>query len=250
MQASALTRGAWVALNLYDRDTGGPTCPACGDPQIVDVLEYWPADRSFMLNTCCEAVYADAVDEMQEWSRLDWRDFFAASTGLPLRTIVHLEGRLALDFGLHLAPVTQAVAKEFVRRHHRHHRPPAGWRWGHGVWNREDLIGVAMVGRPVARGYDPAEVVEVNRVAVRDDLGRLAWNACSMLYGAAAREAKRRGYRLIVTYTLASEDGTTLRAAGWTRAARIKGRSWSSPSRPRKDKHPTEDKLRWERTLT
>jgi hypothetical protein len=27
----------------------------------------------------------------------------------------------------------------------------------------------------------------------------------------------------------------------------VKGRSWSSESRPRVDKHPTQDKLRWQR---
>jgi len=71
-------------------------------------------------------------------------------------------------------------------------------------------------------------------------------NACSMLYGAAWRAAKALGYRKLITYTLASEPGTSLRAAGWSVVGEVRGRSWSCASRPRVDKHPLQDKLRWE----
>ena len=66
-----------------------------------------------------------------------------------------------------------------------------------------------------------------------------------MLYGAAARAAKAMGYRRIITYILASESGASLRATGWRRDGVVKGRSWDCPTRPRTDKHPTEDKTRW-----
>jgi hypothetical protein len=36
-----------------------------------------------------------------------------------------------------------------------------------------------------------------------------------MLYGAIARAARALGYRRLITYTLASESGTSLRAVGW-----------------------------------
>jgi hypothetical protein len=55
------------------------------------------------------------------------------------------------------------------------------------------------------------------------------------------------GYRKIVTYTLASEPGTSLVAAGWKLIGERKGGTWNTPSRPRVDKHPTQKKLRWER---
>jgi len=51
-----------------------------------------------------------------------------------------------------------------------------------------------------------------------------------------------------VTYTLATERGTSLRAAGWREVGRVEGRSWNCASRPRVDRHPTQDKIRWEAT--
>ena len=50
------------------------------------------------------------------------------------------------------------------------------------------------------------------------------------------------------TYILASESGASLRASGWRLIGEVKGRSWSCPSRLRVDKHPTQDKLFFERT--
>ena len=131
-------------------------------------------------------------------------------------------GSLLLDWNPRIVTVSQARAKAFVREHHAHCPPPAGWRFGAGLCNGHELIGVVMVGRPVARRLDPARVVEVNRLCIRRDLPHgLTWNACSMLYAWSAREAKARGYDRIVTYTLDSEPGTTLRAAGWDSRRRL-----------------------------
>jgi hypothetical protein len=71
-------------------------------------------------------------------------------------------------------------------------------------------------------------------------------NACSMLYGAAWRAARALGWRKLITYTLVSEPGTSLRAAGWRVVGVVRGRSWDCASRPRVDRHPTLDKQRWE----
>lgn len=103
-----------------------------------------------------------------------------------------------------------------------------------------------MVGRPVARMIDAQRVLEVNRLCVRTDVpAALVWNACSMAYAWAAKQALRRGFEKIITYTLDGEPGTTLKAAGWVVEHRTKGRSWSTASRLRDDKTPTVDKLRW-----
>jgi hypothetical protein len=100
---------------------------------------------------------------------------------------------------------------------------------------------VVIVGRPVARMRDDGLTAEVTRLCT--DGTR---NACSFLYGAAAKAAFALGYKRIGTYILASEPGTTLRAAGWRLIGEVKGRSWTTPSRPRVDKHPTQDKLLFE----
>ena len=74
-------------------------------------------------------------------------------------------------------------------------------------------------------------------------------NACSFLYSAAARVARDLGYHKIITYILDTEDGASLRAAGWHKEADIRGKSWNTPSRPRNTTAPTVDKQRWVREL-
>lgn len=142
---------------------------------------------------------------------------------------------------LELVPVTFREAAEYVRRHHRHHRAPRGARAVVGATNGDGIVGVAFVGRPVSRHLDNGWTAEVTRLCT-DGYP----NAASFLYGAAARLARALGYRRCVTYTLASEDGTSLRAAGWKVLYEVEGRSWDRPGRPRVDSHPTVDKLAWE----
>ena len=49
----------------------------------------------------------------------------------------------------------------------------------------------------------------------------------------------------LLTYTLPSEGGASLRAAGWRVVGRSRGGSWSRPGRPRRDKAPVGPKLVW-----
>lgn len=143
---------------------------------------------------------------------------------------------------LRIVPVSLGEAKAFIDQHHRHHPPPVGHKFSIAVADEGgEIRGVATVGRPVARHLDDGWTLEVNRVATDG-----CQNACSALYGAAWRAAKALGYRKLITYTLASEPGASLRGAGWDVVAEVKGRSWDTPSRPRVDKHPTQMKLRWE----
>jgi hypothetical protein len=135
-----------------------------------------------------------------------------------------------------------ADAAAFVSEHHRHHTPPVGHLFSIGAYRGGELVGVVIVGRPVSRVRDDGQTAEVTRLCVREG----ERNACSFLYGKAARAALAMGFRRIGTYTLARESGASLRAAGWVVVSEVKGRSWDTPSRPRTDKHPTEDKLLWE----
>lgn len=135
------------------------------------------------------------------------------------------------------------AATEFVSQHHRHHTPPAGHLYSIGAYRDGELVGVVIVGRPVSRRRQDGFTAEVTRLCVRDDEP----NACSFLYGKAARAALALGYRRIGTYTLKRESGSSLRAAGWVCIGETPGKSWSVPSRPRADKHPLEPRLIWER---
>lgn len=142
---------------------------------------------------------------------------------------------------LHIIPLELAEANELVRKWHRHHRPTVGHRFSLGIAEGERVCGAAIVGRPVARAIDHATTVEINRL-VTDGTP----NACSKLLSACWRAARALGYKRLITYTLATEGGGSLRAAGWRVVGEVKGRSWDTPSRPRVDQHPTQDKLCWE----
>tara|TARA_S200002703_G_scaffold135574_1_gene124513 strand:+ start:722 stop:1165 length:444 start_codon:yes stop_codon:yes gene_type:complete len=144
--------------------------------------------------------------------------------------------------GLHLVPIKQREAFAFVERHHRHHKPPRGSILQVAVADGEEVVGVAIIGRPVSRVLDDGWTAEVTRVAT--DGHR---NACSMLYGAAWRAVRALGYRKLVTYTLPEESGGSLRGAGWRCLGEAGGGSWARKDRPRVDLHPLQVKLRWER---
>lgn len=142
---------------------------------------------------------------------------------------------------LSVAPIDFEAAAGFVRVHHRHHTPPAGHKFSLAAMVGNELVGVVIVGRPVARRRDDGRTLEVTRLCTTGHK-----NACSFLYGAAARAAFALGYGRIGTYILKREPGTSLAAAGWKLIGETPGKSWSVPSRPRDDKHPIEPKLLFE----
>lgn len=145
---------------------------------------------------------------------------------------------------MRIVPMTLKAANEFVQQHHRHHGATVGCKFCLGCYDGDRLAGVAICGRPVARGLDNGLVCEVNRLCTDGTK-----NACSMLYGACARVAKEMGYEKIVTYILETESGTSLRASGWECEAEVKGRSWDCKSRPRTTTAPTCGKSRWAKQL-
>lgn len=142
---------------------------------------------------------------------------------------------------LEVVPITFAEAAQYVRDKHRHHGAPVSAKLCVAVADGETVHGVAIAGRPVARMLDDTWTLEVYRVATDGTK-----NACSMLYRAVWRAARALGYRKVITYTLESEGGGSLRGAGFRVVGEVTGGSWSRKSRPRVDKHPLQGKLRWE----
>ena len=118
-----------------------------------------------------------------------------------------------------LVPVSLKAANAFVAEHHRHHKPVTGHKFSLGCVQNGRLVGVAIVGRPVSRYLDDGMTLEVNRLCATGEK-----NVCSFLYGAAARAARALGYGRIITYTLDTEPGTSLRAAGWLCAGTAGGK--------------------------
>jgi hypothetical protein len=151
-----------------------------------------------------------------------------------------------------LRPITLRAARAWVGQHHRHALPPRGHLFSVALWDGLELVGVGIAGRPVSHNLDDGLTLEVTRVCT---LGYP--NANSAIYGALCRAGKALGYRRAVTYTLATEPGTSLRAAGWTLDAQLPGRpTWDSGDRQRHqvdlfghDRRPPDPKLRWVKVL-
>jgi L-amino acid N-acyltransferase YncA len=145
---------------------------------------------------------------------------------------------------LNLCPITLKDACAFVARTHRHHKPPQGGLFAVAVALSGEIVGVAIVGRPVARMLSDGWTAEVIRLSTDGSK-----NACSILYAAAWRACRALGYRRLITYILNTEPGTSLRAAGWKLIGQAGGGSWHREDRPRIDEHPTQGKLRFEMSV-
>jgi hypothetical protein len=131
---------------------------------------------------------------------------------------------------LEVTPITFEEANAFVAAFHRHHKPIQGCKFCVAVSDNTEVVGVAIVGRPVARRLDDGWTLEVNRCCTNGTK-----NVCSMLYSAAWKAAKALGYKRLITYTMPEEGGASLRAANWKCLGLRGGGNWNVQSRPRID---------------
>jgi hypothetical protein len=144
-----------------------------------------------------------------------------------------------------IVPITLKKANEIVTQWHRHHKPSVGHKFSIALVEDEDYIGIAICGRPVARGSDDGLTLEVARLCTDGTP-----NACSKLYGACARVVKEMGYVKIQTYILQSEPGTSLKASGWIMEAVTAGGQWKrTDGIINRTDQPTEPKQRWVKFL-
>ena len=142
---------------------------------------------------------------------------------------------------LSITPIDFAEANAFVEKFHRHHKSMQGCKFCVAVSSGDKVVGVAIVGRPVARLLDDGWTLEVNRCCTDGTK-----NACSMLYSAAWRAAKALGYMRLITYTLPEEGGASLKASNWRCLGLRGGGNWNVKSRPRID---TDELLRGQKLL-
>lgn len=144
-----------------------------------------------------------------------------------------------------IVPCTLREAAEFVTSFHRHNKAPQGGLFAVGASDGQRLVGVAIVGRPVSRHMQDGGTAEVTRCCVVDGAPK---GTCSALYAAAWRAARAMGWSRLITYTLQSESGASLRGAGWKVIAE---REASDParwqSRPGREWQPVvgQAKLLW-----
>ena len=147
--------------------------------------------------------------------------------------------------GIHLGPIDFSNAAIFVGIHHRHNKPPVGHKFSIGCYDSKGLlVGVCMVGRPIGRYLDDGLTLEVNRCCTDGTK-----NACTMLYGAAQRAAAALGYKRIITYTLESENGSSLRASNWICDGPAGGTHWTGQRYEQQEMPLGEMKVRWRKEL-
>lgn len=141
-------------------------------------------------------------------------------------------------------PVSLNAARSWIAECHRHlRRPVTGWLFGVEILSDDgERIGVACAGRPASRMLQDGETCEITRVAVVEGHR----NACSFAYGALRRAAAALGYARVVTYTLADEPGSSLRAAGFVDCGPAGGGEADRPSRRRGPVEQSGMKRRWE----
>jgi hypothetical protein len=144
-------------------------------------------------------------------------------------------------------PITLREANEFVSSFHRHSKRTArdGGKFAIGATDGQCMWGIAIVGLPLARLLCDGYTAEVLRVCTRPDAPK---GACSFLYGRCWRIWQQMGGKRLVTYTLATESGASLRGAGWKIAGESKpADGWARNDRQR-NWQPIygQLKLRWE----
>lgn len=152
-------------------------------------------------------------------------------------------------------PITIKLANQFIRDHHRHHRPTVrnNGRWAIACINSEEtLVGVAIASSPVSASYMDGSTLEVTRLCVSENAPK---GACSFLLGRCCAVWRQMGGKRILTYTLQSESGASLRGAGWTLVGTVRPhKRWEAKSKSdgiSRDLLPIYmvAKNRWEKTL-
>lgn len=129
---------------------------------------------------------------------------------------------------LEVAPVTLRRANDFVAEYHRHSGRTVrnGGKFAIGAYFEGVLIGIAIVGNPLSATFMDGVTAEVTRLCVLPSAPK---NACSFLYGRCWRIWQQMGGKRLVTYTLQSESGSSLRGAGWKVTGEVKPhRKWAN----------------------
>ena len=148
---------------------------------------------------------------------------------------------------LQIIPYTLKKANVFITEHHRHSKRVQGARFCLAAVYNDEVVGILVVGRPVARKLDDGFTAEVTRSCVKDGAPK---NTNSFMYGKAWRAWQQMGGRKMITYTLEKESGATMRAVNWkllgTTRAFEKGKGWTTrPNREWQEKTTGQTKLRW-----
>lgn len=149
-----------------------------------------------------------------------------------------------VTMNLKIKPIHLKAAGEFVKHYHCHNIPPVGGKFSVACYEENRLCGVAICGRPVSRHLDDGETLEIYRNCTDG-----TYNACSKLYGACVRIAREMGYSKVITYTLQSESGASLKASNFRCVGSAGGTVWTGSRKRDYFVSAEELKRRWEYQL-
>jgi hypothetical protein len=145
-----------------------------------------------------------------------------------------------------VVPLSLREANDFVEAFRRHNGRTSrdGGKFAIGCSHDNNLVGVAIVGRPISRLLDDSFTAEVLRTCTNEEAPK---GAVSFLYAACWRVYRAMGGMKLVTYTLTSESGASLRGSGWKVVAEVKPCTWDRPNRGRRwQSIYGQQKFRWE----
>lgn len=128
------------------------------------------------------------------------------------------------NLGLSVNAIALSEANDFIKKKHRHNGCVVGHKMSFGLYRNGELCGVAILGRPTSRHLQDKGYLEITRVCVIDNVP----NGCSKLYGAAVKQAKKFDAFGVVTFTLMSERGSSVKAANFKLdAENVGGKKWT-----------------------
>ena len=114
-------------------------------------------------------------------------------------------------------PLTLKEANAFVIEHHRHSKQCRCHRFSLGAVYKDELVGAAIIGRAINRYLDNRFTAEILRNCV---LEKAPKGTCSFLYSRAMKVWQSQGGKKILTYTLETEPGSSLKAVNFNAAAK------------------------------
>ena len=154
------------------------------------------------------------------------------------------------ESSLRVVPCSLRKANDFVEVYHRHNIRTArnGGKFAIAAAIGSEVVGVAIVGNPLSATYMDGFTAEILRVCTAPSAPK---NCNSLIYGACRRVWFGMGGSRIVTYTLTTESGISLRASGWRMTATIKGhdpKTWGKKTIQdrREQEIIAREKFRWE----
>ena len=129
---------------------------------------------------------------------------------------------------LQIHPCSIKFARKFIAKHHSYLPRVVGGIFALATLQSQELVAVALVGRPRNVHLSRLCIAELYRLAVQPN----AMHAASFLLARTAKAAFALGYDAIISYVPSKLDATSYRAAGWNPEKRHRAKGWHGRELP------------------